>query len=72
MLFDGEYNYVVVSNDEWEKLRNEYISNLKNGIKYELKEINNLIITDDSFNKKDATIVDKLFDLVGEDVVEFK
>ena len=72
MLFDGEYNYVVVSNDEWEKLRNEYISNLKNGIKYELKEMNNSIITDDSFNKKDATIVDKLFDLVGEDVVEFK
>ena len=72
MLFDGEYNYVVVSNDVWEKLRNEYISNLKNGIKYELKEMNNLIITDDTLNKKDATIVDKLFDLVGEDVVEFK
>ena len=72
MLFDGEYNYVVVSNDKWEKLRNEYISNLKNGIKYELKEMNNSIITDDTLNKKDATIVDKLFDLVGEDVVEFK
>ena len=38
----------------------------------ELKEMNNLIITDDTLNKKDATIVDKLFDLVGEDVVEFK
>ena len=71
MLFDDKYNFVVISNDEWDKYRNEYINNLKNGIKYELKELVD-IEYDDKNIKNESTIVDKLFDIVGEDVVEFK
>ena len=74
IVFDNEYTFVVISNDEWEKYRNEYINNLKSGKKYFVKDINKIDIIDiDKKNsEKELTIVDKLFDLVGEDVVEFK
>lgn len=70
-IFDGEYYFVVITSDEWMSLREEYIKNIKNGIKYELKKIehtaNNTIVI-----KNEPTIVDKLFDLVGEENVEIK
>ena len=72
MLFEDEYNVVIISNNEWKKYRNEYIDNLKNGYKYELKEIKNTKSKKSKVTKKKSTVVDKLFDLVGEDVVEFK
>lgn len=71
-LFDGEYTFVVISNNEWENYRNEYINNLKNGKKYEIEDIKEVELIDNKINEKEPTIVDKLFDLVGEDVVEFK
>ena len=70
LVLDGKYNYVVITNDEWNKKKDEYISNIKNGIKYEVKELpdeKNIEIL-----KKEPTIVDKLFDIVGEENVEFK
>ena len=70
LVLDGKYNYVVITNDEWNKNKDEYISNIKNGIKYEVKELpkekNNEIV------KKEPTIVDRLFDIVGEENIEFK
>lgn len=71
VIFEGEYNYVILNEEEWKKVRDDYINNFKNGKKYTLKKL----ISDDFAiinEKKEATIVDKLFDLVGEDVVEFK
>ena len=69
-VLDGKYDYVVITNDEWNKNKDEYISNIKSGIKYEVKELlkekNNEII------KKEPTIVDRLFDIVGEENIEFK
>ena len=73
MVFENEYNFVVITQDEWSKYRDEYIKNVKAGEKYQLKKLffeNTLI--DESVVKKEPTIVDKLFDLVGEDIVEFK
>ena len=72
-LFDSDFNFVIITSDEWIKLRDNYILNVKNGIKYHIKELiqqNSLI--DDDVIKKEPTVVDKLFNLVGEDVVEFK
>ena len=70
LVLDGKYNYVVITNDEWNKNKDEYISNIKNGVKYVVKELpkekNNEII------KKEPTIVDRLFDIVGEENIEFK
>ena len=71
VVLDGEYNYVVITNEEWNKYKSEYIDNLKNGVKYELKKL----LFDDEKNeneKKETTIVDRLFDIVGEENIEFK
>ena len=73
IIFESEYNFVVITQDEWNKYRDEYINNVKAGKKYKLKDLipeNTLI--DESISQKEPTIVDKLFDLVGEDIVEFK
>ena len=70
-MFDDEYNFVVLSQDEWNKERDIYVANFKSGKKYELKEIQTTIIKEKKV-KKEPTVVDKLFELVGEDNVEFK
>ena len=69
-VLDGKYNYVVITNDEWNKYRNEYISNIKNGIKYQVKELEKE--GNQEIEKKETTIVDRLFDIVGEENIEFK
>ena len=71
MIFGEEYNFVVINNDEWNRYRDDYINNVRSGKKYVLKEFESKI-TNDIILGKEPTIVDKLFDLVGEDVVEFK
>ena len=68
-VLDGKYNYVVITNDEWNNYRNDYINNIKNGKKYEIKELQ---VYEDIVEKKEATIVDRLFDIVGEENIEFK
>lgn len=69
-VLEGKYNYVVITSSEWNKYKEEYIRNIKNGVKYELKELIEETIVDSSENS--STIVDKLFDLVGEENIEFK
>ena len=71
-IFEGKYKYVVIAKEEWDKYRDEYINNTKNGMKYELKNIDSKVVIKKDKKKKDPTIVDKLFDLVGEENIEFK
>ena len=71
MIFGEEYNFVVINNDEWNTYRDSYISNIRSGKKYELKDLETNLVSE-IVNSKEPTIVDKLFELVGEDVVEFK
>ncbi len=72
IIFNDIYTFALITNDEWLKYRDEFISNKKNGIKYKLIKLNDDNILIDSEVNKEPTIVDKLFDLVGEDIVEFK
>ena len=69
-VLGDKYNYVVITDSEWNKYKEEYISNLKNGVKYQLKELIEEKIEDNV--KKEPTIVDKLFEIVGEENIEFK
>ena len=70
VILDDKYNYVVITNDEWNKYKDEYINNIKLGKKYELIELKE---DDNSVNeKKELTIVDRLFEIVGEENIEFK
>ena len=70
-LFGDKYVFAALNNEEWNRYRDEYIINFKNGKKYTLKELT-ITKSDAKESKKESTIVDRLFDLVGEDVVEFK
>lgn len=69
-LLGGEYHYVVITFDEWKKHRDLYIKNIQDGKKYELQEL--VEIKEDKIEKKETTIVDRLFDIVGEENIEFK
>lgn len=72
-LFDDKYIFVVITKNEWNKYRGDYIINIKNGKKYELKEIElQTNIVDKNTLENGPTVVDKLFDIVGEDIIEFK
>lgn len=70
-LCGGEYKFVVITNDEWSKYKQEYIDNLKLGKKYTLTLLDDRIIDVEMLNKE-PTAVDKLLDIVGEENIEFK
>ena len=58
---------VGISSSEWEKRKNKYISDIKNGIKYTVKERKS-----EENNLKEKTPVDELIDLVGDNIIEYK
>ena len=68
MIYQKKYSIIAISTEEWEKEKNKYIENIKKGYKYsyvsEEEEISNL--------SSSKTPVDKLIDLVGEEVIEYK
>ena len=68
MIYQKKYSIIAISTEEWEKEKNKYIKNIKKGYKYsyvsEEEEISNL--------SSSRTPVDKLIDLVGEEVIEYK
>ena len=71
MLFKYDYKIAVITNEEWKNLKNDYVNNIKSGKKYQLREFENSLVDDEILNSE-PTVVDKLFDLVGEDIIEFK
>jgi len=70
-IFGDEYNFVVITGDEWNSYREEYINKIKNGEKYELKKIEK-IIPNDIVSSDEPNVIDKLVELVGKSNVEFK
>lgn len=70
VILNGKYYYVVITNDEWNRYKDEYINNIKIGKKYEIMDMKE---EDISLNEKEElTIVDRLFEIVGEENIEFK
>ena len=65
--FDMRVFIVGISSSEWEKRKNKYISDIKNGIKYTVKERKL-----EENNVKEKTPVDELIDLVGDNIIEYK
>ena len=65
--FDMKVFVVGISSSEWDKRRNKYISDIKNGIKYTVKERKV-----DENEKIEKTPVDELIDLVGDSLIEYK
>lgn len=67
-LYDKNYKVVVLSEKEWLKEKEKYINNIKNQMQYNF-------IEEPKFEKKKSdkeTPVDKLLDLFGEELIEYK
>lgn len=66
-LFGTKVYAVAVDNDRWKGIKNKYIDDLKKGIKYSVKEIEN-----NANNKREKSSIDDLIDLVGDSIIEYK
>lgn len=73
-LFEKLFNYkvyvVAIDSNKWIDIKNKYISDLKNGIKYYVKDINTNVNNNDELNNSSS--IDDLIDLVGENIIEYK
>ena len=68
LTFDKEYKFIALDNAEWNKVKKEYVKNIKNNIKYDYKLENSDY--DILFNKKDDIIVDQAIEFFGSSVVQ--
>ena len=66
-IFNTKVYVVAVDNDRWKGIKNKYIDELKKGIKYNVKELEN-----NANNKREKSSIDDLIDLVGDSIIEYK
>ncbi|MBQ3307813.1 MAG: DNA polymerase III subunit gamma/tau [Bacilli bacterium] len=66
-ITNSNKNIAIVSDSEWDKLKNDYIDHLKNNIKYSIKKEPDVVLEE---NKNDDIIVNSAISLFGEDIVE--
>lgn len=65
-ITNSNKNIAIISDEKWEKVKNDYIANLKNNIKYEIKQEPEVIFEE---LKKDGIITSSAVELFG-DIVE--
>ena len=70
-VYNNTYKIVILSKDEWEYEKNNYISKIKNGYKYEYIEEKSNFENDGSSLVNDENI-EKIISLVGEDNIIYK
>lgn len=65
IILKRELKIVAITEDNWSSKKREYINNIKNGYKYVIKE---------EFNNKisEESPVDKLIDIIGDDLLDYK
>lgn len=68
-IFNYKLLVVGLSSSDWTIEKNKYITNIKNGIKYSEKELYN---ESNCNNKVGNTSVDKLIELIGDNIIEYK
>ena len=61
-------NFAIITDNEWDKIKNDYISNLKNGIKYVVEEEPNVVLEE---SPKNDILVNSAVELFG-DIVEIE
>lgn len=62
LLYNNEYDVIGVSSEDWKKIKEDYINNIKNGKKYEFIEINK----NNKSSKKNNNIEDKIENIFGD------
>lgn len=73
VILGDKYYFAPVTEEKWNILRDEYIKNIHDGFKYEVRELNlkqEEVKKEIKGSKKDN--VSSLIDIVGEDVIEYK
>ena len=70
-VYSKSYKIIALSENEWNSAKIEYINNRKKGIVYSYIEENTTEHNQDK-NKKIDSPVDKLIEIVGEDIIEYK
>lgn len=73
-VMDHHYNIAFILEEEWNKLKQVYIENIKKGNKYELQEEQNIDYNNDinDIVSKKSDIAQDAENLFGNDVVEIK
>ena len=69
-VYNKKYNVVAISEEEWTVEKKQYIENIKKGYKYEY--INEEKKEFEKFDLGEKSQVDKLIELVGEEIIEYK
>ena len=67
-ITNSHKNIAIISDDEWSSIKNEYISNIKNGVSYEIQEEPEVIFEEST---KNDIIGNSAIDLFG-DIVEIE
>ena len=73
VVLGDKYFIAPVTEERWNILRDEYIKNIHDGSKYEVRELNIVkeeVKKEKKSNKKDN--ISSLIDIVGEDIIEYK
>ncbi len=65
----NKINLVVVTNDEFKKIKDRYVDDLKNKIKYQIIEENDELV---QISSSDSDIINKALDIFGKDIVEIE
>ncbi|MEE3343503.1 MAG: DNA polymerase III subunit gamma/tau [Bacilli bacterium] len=69
-VYNNEYRVIIITSDEWKFEKDNYVSNIKKGYKYTyIDEVDN----NDSISKQAKnTDLDKVIDLLGDDVIVYE
>ena len=65
-ILDQKYKVIAVTNEEWNKIKKDYIKNIENGIKYKLQSEPEIV---KKSNKKNDTFAESIF---GEESIDIK
>ena len=68
-IYDKEYDIAFVTNDEWNKVKNDYIKNKNNGIKYEYVPLERKKKAQNTNLDKNNSVASSAFELFGDNVV---
>lgn len=69
MIYNKQYDVAFITDSEWNEIKQEYVKNIKEGIKYEYVPIEHEIKTSKQPTKKKQTITDQAIELFGDNVV---
>ena len=64
IILKSDLKIVAITSEKWDLIKDKYIKNVKNGIKYKVIE--------EKENNKEETPVDKLINIIGDDLLDYK